>query len=229
MKSVCCVLTTILCVGLLAPEVSLGADDGWTVLFDGSSTEHFRKYQEEGIGDGWKVIDGALTRVKTGDSRKRVGDLITKEKYGAFELELEFKISPEGNSGVMYHVTEDNPRPWHSGPEIQIQDNDKGHDAQKCGWLYQLYSSDVDATKPAGQWNKLRIVITPERCAHFINGVKYFEYVKGSDEWDQRVAASKFAKFEAFGKATRGHICLQDHGDVVAYRNIRVRRLEDGQ
>jgi len=200
---------------------SAASATGWTVLFDGTSTDAFRNYQEETLSPKWKVIDGALVR-----SDKGAGDIITKDKFGAFELELDYKISPAGNSGIMYHVTEDNPKPWHSGPEIQIQDNSKGHDPQKSGWLYQLYKSEKDATNPAGQWNKLRIVITPDKCEHHVNGVKYFEYVKGSDDWDQRVAASKFSKFENFGEATSGHIALQDHGNEVAFRDIRIRRLQ---
>lgn len=194
------------------------AESEWQVLFDGESTDQFRNYQKDSLSDGWKVIDGALVRAEKG-----AGDIVTKKQYGSFELELEFRISPGGNSGIMYHVTEDNPRPWHSGPEIQILDNERGADPQRCGWLYQLYAAEVDTTNPAGEWNKLRVVITPERCAHYMNGTKYFEYVKGSDDWDSRVAESKFAKFDAFGKAKRGHLCFQDHGDEVAYRNIRIR------
>lgn len=213
----------LLAFALLAATASTpaAAEEGsWEVLFDGTSTDHFRNYRQDSISDGWKIVDGALVRAAKG-----AGDIVTKDEYGAFELELEFRISPGGNSGVMYHVTEDNPRPWHSGPEIQIQDNVDGHDPQKCGWLYQLYTTETDATKPAGQWNRLRVLITPEKCVHYVNGTKYFEYVKGSEDWDRRVAESKFSKFEDFGEATRGHICLQDHGDEVAYRNIRIRRL----
>ncbi len=202
----------------IVSTLSATAESQWRVLFDGKSTDEFRNYQKDSLSDGWKVIDGALVRAENG-----AGDIITKKQFGSFELELEFRIAPGGNSGIMYHVTEDNPRPWHSGPEIQILDNKRGADPQRCGWLYQLYAADVDTTNPAGEWNQLRVVITPERCAHYMNGTKYVEYVKGSDDWDARVAESKFAKFDAFGKATKGHLCLQDHGDEVAYRNIRIR------
>ncbi len=196
-------------------------EQGWRLLFDGKTTEGWRNFKKPGVAEGWKIIDGALTR-----SAKGAGDIITVDQFDAFEISLEYNISKAGNSGLMYHVTEDRARPWHSGPEIQIQDNRDGHDPQKSGWLYQLYKSETDATRPVGQWNHLRIVISPAKCQHFMNGVKYCEYVKGSDDWDQRVAKSKFAKMPGFGKATRGHICLQDHGNLVAYRNIKIRSLK---
>jgi hypothetical protein len=134
----------------------------------------------------------------------------------------------------MYHVTEQAGASYESGPEIQIQDNKDGHDPQLAGWLYQLYKPEndpktgkpIDATKPAGEWNKLVILITPQKCTHTMNGVKYVEYVKGSKDWDERVAKSKFAKMPHFGKATEGFICLQDHGNEVAYRSIKIREVK---
>ncbi len=205
---------------------------GWKTLFDGASTDAWRNYKKDSISDGWKIVDGTLVRAEKG-----AGDIITKEKYDAFELLLEYKISPEGNSGLMFHVTEDNPRPWHSGPEIQIQDNVDGHDPQKAGWLYQLYkpgsargakdSTPIDATRPAGEWNQIYLRVTPDGSEVCMNGVRYYQFKLGSEDWNNRVAKSKFAKFEGFGKAGGGHICLQDHGDVVAFRNIKVRRIDD--
>lgn len=195
--------------------------DGWTLLFDGTSLDQWRTYQAEGISDKWKVADGVFTLTEAGG-----GNIITKEKFGAFELTLDFRIAPEGNSGLMYHVTEEEKQPWQTGPEIQIQDNAHGHDPQLAGWLYQLYAAETDATKPAGEWNTLHIVISPEGCTHSMNGVKYVEYVKGSADWDAKVAASKFSKFANFGKATSGHICLQDHGNVVSFRNVKVKVLK---
>jgi len=194
---------------------------GWKPLFDGKSTEGWRNYKKDSVNEGWKVVDGELVR-----SEKGAGDLITKNQYGSFELKIDFKISPEGNSGIIYHVNEDNKTAWQSGPEIQIQDNQAGHDPQKCGWLYQLYPATVDATKPVGEWNTLQILITPEKCVHTMNGVKYCEYVKGSKDWDEKVAASKFSTFAGFGKPTSGFICLQDHNDLVSYRNIYIRELD---
>ncbi len=194
---------------------------GWKLLFDGKTIDCWRNFRSDKIGDGWKVIDGAIVRVAKG-----AGDIITQDQFDAFELSLEYKISKGGNSGLMFHSTEDEDRPWKTGPEIQIQDNKDGHDPQKSGWLYQIHTSKVDATKPADQWNELRVLISPEKCATYMNGVKYYEYIKGGDDWNQRVAKSKFADMPKFGKPTKGHISLQDHGNAVEFRNIKIRPIE---
>ena len=130
----------------------------------------------------------------------------------------------------MFKVKETGDRSWHTGPEAQILDNVLGHDPQKAGWLYQLYAANIDTTKPAGQWNNfiLRCQKTAAgtfECEHWMNGVKYFDYEIGSDDWHARVAKSKFADKPAFAKADAGHICLQDHGNEVAFRNIKIRIL----
>lgn len=203
---------------------------GWQMLFDGKTTTGWRNFKKDTISDGWKVIDGALVRAEKG-----AGDIVTEKKYGAFELSLEYKIGKAGNSGVMFHVGETSDRPWHTGPEIQVQDNVDGHDPQKAGWLYQLYKpsapnwskdkSVVDTTRPAGQWNQLYVRINRDDCEVCVNGVRYYRFKLGSMDWNKRVAESKFAKFAEFGKLGEGHICLQDHNDEVAYRNIKVREI----
>ncbi len=222
--------TWVLGLGLSA--VAMAADDdgnrlsevekksGWKLLFDGKSLDHWRNYKADGVKPGWKVVDGELRREGAG-----AGDIITKDQFESFELSLDYKISTGGNSGLMFHVTEEADRPWQTGPEIQIQDNVAGRDPQKSGWLYQLYKSDVDATRPAGEWNTIHLRVTPQECEINVNGHRYARFVKGSKDWDERVAKSKFAQFPQFGKPTKGHICLQDHGDLVAFRNIKVREL----
>ena len=194
--------------------------DGWKLLFDGKTTEGWRNYQKDTISDGWAVVEGALTRVGRG-----AGTIITEDQFGAFELSLEYKISVGGNSGIMFHATEDARTAWRTGPEIQVQDNKDAHDPQLSGWLYQLYKPDIDATYPAGQWNRIRFRLTPELGELWMNGVKYYEFVKGSDDWNAQVKKSKFRDMPQFGKPSKGHICLQDHGNKVAYRNIKIRRL----
>jgi hypothetical protein len=193
---------------------------GWKLLFDGKTTHGWRNFKQSGVAPGWKVIDGALTRAAA-----PAGDLMTVDQYDSFELSLEYSISREGNSGVLFHVTEELGAPFATGPEVQILDNPNAGDPQKAGWLYQLYPAKVDATKPVGQWNHLRIIVTPQKCETYMNGVKYYEYVKGSKDWDQRVAKSKFAEWPQFGKATRGYIDLQDHNYWVAFRNIKIRPI----
>jgi glucose/arabinose dehydrogenase len=205
---------------------------GWQLLFDGESTDGWRNYKKDGVSDGWKVEDGALVRFGKG-----AGDIITDDQYESFELSLEYKISKGGNSGVMFHVVEGDGPPWRTGPEIQVQDNVDGHDPQKAGWLYQLYKpsvpkwavnkEEVDSTRPAGQWNQLYIRINKDDCEVCMNGVRYYRFKLGNADWDKKVAASKFAKFEGFGAAGKGHICLQDHGNLVSYRNIKLREFAD--
>lgn len=207
---------------------------GWKMLFDGSTTAGWRNYQKQSISDGWTVSEGALVRSSAG-----AGDIVTEEKFQFFELSLEYQIAKAGNSGLMFHVTEDKPAPWHSGPEVQIQDNEAGRDPQKSGWLYQLAkpypmawageTQTPDATRPAGQWNQLFIRIAPNQCEVAMNGVVYYQFKLGDSKWISQVAKSKFAAIEGFGKAGKGHLCLQDHGDSVQFRNIKVRELkEDG-
>lgn len=212
---------------------------GWRLLFDGTSTDAFRNYRKDGLSDGWQVRDGALVRVA-----QAAGDIITKDRFGAFELQLEYRIAPGGNSGLMFHVTEEEDTPWKTGPEVQILDNEKGADPQKAGWLYQLVQPRVpgwvrqmetsaglevpevvDATRPAGEWNHIYLRVSPQGGEVCLNGEHYYFFRKGSREWDRAVAESKFAAYPNFGKADEGHICLQDHGDEVAYRRIKIREL----
>jgi hypothetical protein len=182
------------------------------------------------VRPGWQVKDGALVCADPHNA----GDIVTTEKFGAFELQLDYNISEGGNSGIIFHVTDDGDKAWATGPEFQLEDNAKAADPQRCGWLYALYQPPVDAktgkildaTKPAGEWNHVHLVISPEKCIHEINGVKYFEYIIGSDDFNARVAQTKFAKLPLFAKADAGFLALQgDHGSV-SFRNIKLRALE---
>ena len=210
-------------VNQLSPEEKSA---GWQLLFDGKDASHWwRGYKKDKLPDGWVVKDGALVREKGG------GDIITKDQFESFEFALDWNITEGGNSGVMFKVKETDGPPYVTGPEAQIQDNVKGKDPQKAGWMYQLYAAKEDATKPAGQWNTfiLKVQKTPQgtyKCEHTMNGTKYVEYEIGSADWNEKVAKSKFAKMAGFGKAADGHICLQDHGNVVSFRNLKIRKLE---
>jgi hypothetical protein len=195
---------------------------GWKLLFDGKTTDGWSNFRSDSIKPGWQVKDGALTCIDP----KNAGDLVTKDQFDWFELSIEYNITPAGNSGIMFHVTEQGNTAWQTGPEIQIMDNEKGKDPNKSGWLYAIHKTEADATKPPGQWNHLRVLISPEKCEHVMNGTKYFEYVMGSDDFKERVAKSKFGKMPNFAKSGKGRIALQgDHGQV-AYRSIKLRPIE---
>lgn len=204
-------------------------DAGWQLLFNGTNLDGWHNFKSDTIRPGWQVVDGALVCVDP----KNAGDLVTAGQYDWFEFELEYNITPAGNSGIMYHVTDEGRRAWATGPEVQLEDNELAKDKQRCGWLYGLYQPPIDpktgkpldATKPVGEWNHVRLVISPEKCEHIINGVKYFDYVLGSEDFNQRVAASKFSRMPLFAKANRGRIALQgDHGRI-SFRNIKIRPL----
>ena len=202
---------------------------GWRLLFNGVDFAGWQNFKREGVRPGWQVKDDLLVCVDPSNA----GDLVTKDKFAAFELELEYNISEAGNSGIMFHVMDEGGAAWATGPEFQLEDNAKAKDPQRCGWLYALYQpaddpatgKPVDATKPAGEWNRVRLVISPEKCEHWINGVKYFEYVMGSDDFNARVAKSKFGRMPLFAKSGNGRIALQgDHGQI-SFRNLKVRLI----
>jgi hypothetical protein len=203
--------------------------DGWQLLFDGKDFTGWHNFHREDVRPGWEVKDGALVCADPHNA----GDIVTTGKYDWFELQLDYNISEAGNSGIMYHVTDNGPAVWATGPEFQLEDNKEARDPVRCGWLYALYQPPVDpktgkildATKPVGEWNHVRLLVSPEKCEHDINGVKYFEYVLGSEDFNNRVAMSKFSKMPNFAKSNIGYIALQgDHGSV-SFRNIKVRPI----
>ena len=203
---------------------------GWKLLFNGKDLGGWHNFKREGVLPGWQVKDGTLACLDPQNAK----DIVTSEQFEWFELQLDYNISEGGNSGIMYHVTDEANAAWATGPEFQLEDNKEAHDPQRCGWLYGLYEppmdektgKPLDATKPAGQWNHIRLLISPEKCEHDVNGVKYFEYVLGSDDFNARVAKSKFGRMRLFAKASSGYIALQgDHGQV-SFRNIKIRSLK---
>jgi cytochrome c len=197
---------------------------GWKLLFDGKTTAGWRNYKKESVGSGWTVVNGILTR--SGDD---AGDIITVDKYRNFELALEWRISEGGNSGILYRATEDNDFIWQSAPEMQILDNERHNDGKleltSAGSDFAVYPAPHSATHPAGQWNSVRLIVNGNHVEHWMNGQKVVEYDFGSPDWAARVAASKFKTMPNYGKATEGYIGLQDHGDKVEFRNIRIRVL----
>ncbi|HEV2671886.1 MAG TPA: DUF1080 domain-containing protein [Gemmatimonadales bacterium] len=196
---------------------------GWRLLFDGQTTAGWRNYGKKTISDGWKVQDGALTRTGAG------GDIITNDEFGNFELSLEWKIEPGGNSGIFYRASEDSDEIYWNAPEVQVLDDAKHPDGQNrltsAGAAYDLYAAPAGIVKPANEWNAVRIIANGNHIEHWMNGVKLVEYEIGSRDWDSKVAGSKFAPHKKFGRNPQGHIGLQDHGNIVAFRNIKIRVL----
>jgi hypothetical protein len=207
-------------VAALTPEEQAA---GWRSLFDGKTTAGWRGYRQREAPRGWQVVDGALTRVGEG------GDIVTDDQFANFELSLEWKVAPGGNSGIFYRVTEDNDRSYYSGPEMQVLDDAKHQDGKSrltsAGSLYGIYAAPAGIVKPAGEWNAVRIVANGSHVEHWLNGVKVVDYELGSPDWEKRVRESKFNDWPAYGRAKRGHIALQDHGDWVAYRNMKIKVL----
>jgi Domain of Unknown Function (DUF1080) len=205
---------------------------GWKLLFDGKTLSGWHSFKRKNVRLGWQVKDGTLACVDPHNA----GDLCTDDMYGWFELSLEYNISVAGNSGIMFHVTNKGGATWATGPEVQLEDNAKAADPERCGWIYGLYKPPIDpksgkpldATKPAGEWNHMRIVIAPPPAMSevAVNGVRYFDFVYNSDDFKKRIARSKFRTMRDFAKADSGFIALQgDHGSI-AFRNIKLRPLE---
>jgi len=198
--------------------------DGWRLLFDGKTTAGWRGFRQQTMPGGWQAVDDALTR--TGQA----GDIVTVDEFGDFELTLEWNLSPNGNSGIHYRVTEDDEVMWHLAPEYQIIDNaykDGLKPGQYTAANYDLHPPSRDVTKPIGSWNQTRLLVRGAHVEHWLNGVKVVEYELWSPDWEQRVRASKFKDYPGYGRARRGRIGLQDHGDRVAYRNIRIREIRN--
>jgi hypothetical protein len=196
---------------------------GWQLLFDGRTTDGWRAFRADSMPSGWRVQDGALTRVA------EAGDIVTRAEFANFELALEWKVAPRGNSGIMFRVTEDSDATYKSGPEMQVLD-DAGHRdglsrLTAAGANYGLDPAPAGIVKPAGAWNAVRLVVNGAHVEHWLNGVKVVEYELWTPAWTAKVQASKFGQWPGFGMARRGHIALQDHGDRVAYRAIKIRIL----
>ncbi|MXY07421.1 MAG: DUF1080 domain-containing protein [Rhodothermaceae bacterium] len=203
------------------PWQSLGADQ-------------WRRYGGEGIPEAWQISDDGVFHF-TGEGEG--GDIITVEQYDNFELELEWKISPAGNSGIMFRVSEDHDYPWRTGPEYQILDNDLHPDAQEgedrhAGANYDMHPPSANVVSLVGEWNMTRIVANGAHVEHWLNGERIVSYELWSDDWKALIAESKWIDMPDYGMTKTGHICLQDHSDPVWFRNIRIRRLpgpESGQ
>jgi hypothetical protein len=198
--------------------------DGFELLFDGHSMKGFKAYKQEGPPkQGWMVAEAALVHAKGSGG----GDLLTEEQYADFDFRFQWRIDAGGNSGVIWHVLETETETYMTGPEYQVLDDlgDKPDGKHSAGALYDLVPPAADKpVKPAGQWNDGRIVIQKGRVQHWLNGKLLLEVPCAGPEWLAMVQNSKFKDWP-FGKSATGHIALQDHGDGVAYRSLRIKKL----
>ena len=192
------------------------------MLFDGVSLDGWRAFRG-GRPEGWRPVAGCLERTGPG------GDIITDEQYEDFVLRLEWCVDPGGNSGIFFRVSEELDHVWLSGPEMQVLDDALHHDGQNeltsAGANYALHAPSKDVVRPAGEWNQVELEVSGDSVTHRLNGVKVVEYRLWSPAWKELVANSKFASMPRYGKVVRGHIALQDHGDRVRYRNVRLLDL----
>lgn len=208
------------------------SENDWEILFDGTSTDHWRGYLSDSIYDEWKIKDGALVFTPSKQGGKNI---ITKEKFTNFILSLEWKISEKGNSGIFWGVHEDEkfPEAYQTGPEIQVLDNLGHPDAKvggklhQAGALYDMVEPSSDVVKPAGEWNECVIMVdhNTNKGSVTMNGTEIVTFSVHGSAWDNMVANSKFKDWEGFGKYREGHIGLQDHSDIVSYRNIKIKKL----
>jgi hypothetical protein len=207
---------------LYQPAMNASQSGASRPLFDGTSMQAWRGYKSDALPPGWRVADGVLSKDGA------VPDIISRDQFGDFELELDWRIGAAGNSGIFYRGTEEYDRIYWSAPEYQLLDDEKAADNTSrltcAGACYALYPSPAGHLKPVGQWNQTRIVARGAHIEHWLNGVKLLEVEQGSADWNAKVAASKFKDWPNFGKSRRGHLAIQgDHEGALAFRSIRIR------
>lgn len=206
----------------------------WELLFDGETTKGWHSFNKTAAGAAWKVKDGELyldTTKKEGWQTEGGGDIVTDKTYKNFHLKLEWKISTGGNSGIIFLVQEDgkHDHSWQTGPEMQIVDNENHPDGKlvkhQAGDLYDLIACSQKTAKPAGEWNQAEIIIKNGGLTLILNGVKVVSTTLWKDAWNKLVAESKFNNMPDFGKFQSGKIALQDHGNMVSFRNVKIKEL----
>ncbi len=205
------------------------ADDGWEYLFDGKTTSGWHTYGLSTVRDRWQIADSALYIDTT---KKEGGDLVTNNEYSNFDLQLEWKIAKNGNSGIIFYVHEDTTKykeTYQTGPEMQVLDNDGHPDGKilkhRAGDLYDLIKSSSEPVKPVGEWNQAEIISNNGNLELKLNGTTVVSTTLWDDGWKKIVAGSKFKSMPDWGTFKSGKIALQDHGNLVWYRNIRIKKL----
>jgi hypothetical protein len=226
-KKLLFVVLCILSVQTLAADNSLSEQeikDGWRLLFDGQDLSAWRNYQKPDLNSGWLAVDGEMQLQGEGG-----GDILTKDSFNDFDLKLDWKISTAGNSGIFVMVDEKGSQIYSHAPEVQILDNlnhpDNKLATHLSGSLYDLIASPDTSHKAAGEWNQVRILLQKSRLQVWQNQIKTADIVIGSDEWHTLLAHSKFADWQGFAAGSGGHIGLQDHGNSVSFKNIKIKEL----
>jgi hypothetical protein len=229
-----CTMSKILAAALLSAACVAGAAraadsgdapaGGWRPLLAGSNVDAWRGWNSLGLPAGWHVADGTLSKDGA------VDDLVTRDQFANFELELEWKIGKGGNSGVFYRATREYDHIYWSGPEYQLLDDANHPDGKipltSAAAAYGLYAPPAGVVKPFGEWNKTRLVVNGGHVEHWLNGQKVVQYELWSADWAAKVAASKFSKYPNYGLAKKGFIGIQgDHDGTLELRNIRIRAL----
>ena len=234
-----CILASCINVQITSNSGNSGADkskklsDGWVSLFDGKTTAGWHSYGKEKAGGIWKVVDGAICLTDDKDRNQASGgDLVSDLEYGDFDLQLEWKIAANGNSGIIFYVNEDLSKykdTYNTGMEMQVLDNDGHSDGKiikhRAGDLYDLISSSKETVKTVGEWNKAEIISKDGKLQFFLNGYNVVTTQLWDDNWRSMIAGSKFKNMQGFGTFKKGKIALQDHGNMVCYRNIKIKEL----
>ncbi|MEP5764388.1 MAG: DUF1080 domain-containing protein [Halieaceae bacterium] len=209
------------CVNALTGEE---ASQGWRLLFDGESLEHWRSHGQAEVGAGWGIQSGCLAW------QELDADLITREQFADFELKLDWRISEGGNSGIFIRAEESEQGIPATGMEMQVLDNvghwDRHWDSHRAGAYYDMIAPAFDTTVPVGQWNAVHIIAHGPQVEFWLNDRLTARFEQMSPEWEALLAESKFAGRPRYGRLLEGHIALQDHWNRVLYRNIRIRVID---
>lgn len=229
------ITTLLLAASLTAGSYSHAQKQEWVSLFDGTTLTGWHLYGHKPAGTNWKVADGTIYFDPAGKREagsKVSNDLVTDKTFENFHFKYDWKVAKNGNSGLIFWVQEDSVKyrqTYHTGPEMQVLDNDGHPDAKipkhRAGNLYDLVEGKEGVAKPAGEWNTAEIICNRGKLEFKLNGVSVLSTTYGDDSWKQMVAGSKFKQWPDFGTVFKGHFALQDHGNEVWFRNIQVKQL----
>ncbi len=229
------ILSTVFIAGACSPKLntltSAEQKAGWKLLFDGKTTNGWHTYGAKTVR-GWEVKDGELIALGQAGHEGSANDIVTEREFENFELSLEWKISPTGNSGIFFNVVEDPKKyatVYATGPEYQLVDDigfpEKLENWQKSAANYGMHPASRSVIKPVGEYNHTRLIVNKGHVEHWLNGVKVVDYKLWTPEWHALIKAGKWSDFPDYGLAKRGRIALQDHGSKIWFKNIKIKEL----